>query len=160
MFENGENYLNTTKFCITTKMIMVWIPWRERSIAHTYQGESTKKGRGDWCSGMLVEEDRRNKIKKSRSAIEMFKLCSTERTTETDDGSYCTDDTSQIDASEKKWSTLHPFTEIIYRASGSNLYHSLPIRNLSGSTSWGRTYANVLTELFIDGVGSNSGLES
>jgi hypothetical protein len=90
----------------------------------------------------------------------MFKLCSTERTREKGESSYWTDDTSRIDGSEKKWSTLNPPTEIIYRTSGSNLYHSIPITNLSGSTGWGRIYATVLTELFTEDVGSNSATES
>lgn len=79
-------------------------------------------------------QEKRNK-KKSGSAIEMFELCSIERARETEYGCYCSDDTSQIDASEKKWSTFNPSAEIIYRMSGSNLYHSILIRNLSDSTS-------------------------
>lgn len=87
--------------------------------------------------GNAVRRRWEKRDKKSGSATEMFKLCSTERTTELEDSSYSTDETSQIDTSEKKWSTLNPSTEIIYSTSGSNLYHSVPIRNSSGSTTCG-----------------------
>jgi hypothetical protein len=108
---------------------------------------------------MLLEEEWRSEIKKSGSAIEMFELCSTERTREKEDGSYCTEDTSQIDTFEKKWPTLDPFTEIIYRMRDSNLYHLEPTRNVSGSCNSSGSYVPVLTVLFPEDMGSNSAPE-
>jgi hypothetical protein len=60
----------------------------------------------------------------------MFELCEESETA--GNSSYCTKNTSHMDAFGKKRDKLNPFIEI-YRERGFNLYRTLPEGNLRGS---------------------------
>jgi hypothetical protein len=63
---------------------------------------------------MLLEEEWGDK-KNQGVLLKCWKNVALERVREKEDGSYYKEDTSQIDALEKKRPKVNPFTEMIYR---------------------------------------------
>ena len=80
---------------------------------------------------MLLEEDGRNEIKDVRECYLNVRTVWEESETE-GNSSYCTKNTSHMEAFGKKWYKLNPFTEIDFTR-GFNSYHSVLERNLRGS---------------------------